>query len=486
MRTMIAGGGFLPPGFQSERSPNGWDGISRGESRPIYTRGGSDFDPELMQRMDAILRGEAAGDVNAMLQQLTLGIQNFQRTITSSMTAFPVRENLEAPARILIPTATPLRNRIKRQPGAGTAKSWKQLTSLGGGWGVNTTVTTGAPSATQTVGSTAGMAAGDVLYFGTTAVSRIVSSITNATTVVLTATISTTTGETVIKLNFQPGGGSPVRTFFAESGAPAARSSVYANKSIGYKLLGTYGDITGFAMASGANYQDQYATEKRNALLNMMLNEENALINGDSTVTAAPWGDGTNALAFDGLRNLVSSANGVPALSIQTSVGALTFAHIYAQLARIWEQGGEGMLMLLNQQEVQSIDHLFDVAGSTNRVVFAADPTNLIAGRRVVGYVHPVTGEIVDIIVSRFMPPGTMIFGADQLADSSPSLAVEVLPQVRLPELAPNEQVQGYTAQELAPTTAAPQVYPFIISVYEVLVMYAAVVFAKSSGVTAV
>lgn len=60
-----------------------------------------------------------------------------------------------------------------------------------------TTVTTGASSATQTVGSTAGMAPGTLLYFVTTDEYRVVSSVASATSVVLDATLSTTTGETV-------------------------------------------------------------------------------------------------------------------------------------------------------------------------------------------------------------------------------------------------------------------------------------------------
>lgn len=60
-----------------------------------------------------------------------------------------------------------------------------------------TTVTTGASSATQTVGSTANMHVGDVLYFVTTNSSRTVASITDGTTVVVSLTISTTTGEDV-------------------------------------------------------------------------------------------------------------------------------------------------------------------------------------------------------------------------------------------------------------------------------------------------
>lgn len=68
-----------------------------------------------------------------------------------------------------------------------------------------TTLGTGTSSATQTVGSTSGMQPGDVLYFATSAAYRGVASITNATTVVLTATLSTTTGEAVTV--FGGGGG---------------------------------------------------------------------------------------------------------------------------------------------------------------------------------------------------------------------------------------------------------------------------------------
>ncbi len=62
---------------------------------------------------------------------------------------------------------------------------------------VNTTVTTGVASATQTVGDTTGMAQGDTLFFATANVTRTIASVTDATTVVLTASVTSTTGETV-------------------------------------------------------------------------------------------------------------------------------------------------------------------------------------------------------------------------------------------------------------------------------------------------
>lgn len=420
---VIQRAGFLPPNL-------GAAGLEVGPSIPILSRGQNlpEMSADLRERLTRISevkdlqRAEAAGDITQVLFQLGQTMAEFQRNITSTMTAFPVRENLEAEAKLLVPVDTPVRNKLARTPGAGTASAWRQATSLGGGW-----------------------AAGD-----------------------------------------QPGEGpGAVRAFFAETGAPAEHTTVYAAKSASYKLLGTYGSVTGFAMATGANFQNQLATEKANAIRNLMLNEENALINGDATSTAAPWGDGSNALAFNGLVNLITTANGVPSAQVQTAVGALTTAHIDAQLTRIWKQGGQRPYILMNSQEVLSLVTLAEANGSIIRVMAAAD-NGVIMGVSVTGYKHPITGEIVPIIVSKFLAAGTILFGSEALPDGSPAADVNVLPQVQLPELAPNTMVQGYTAQELAPTTAAPQVYPFIVTVYEVLRMKGATVFAKSTGVTAV
>ena len=393
-------------------------------SVPILTRGVTPPAPSaevrnLLQRLE---RGEVVGDVSQILFHLNASMGEFQRAITSGMTAFPVRENLEAEAKVLVPSETPVRNRLPRVPGAGKASAWKQLTSLGGGW-----------------------PAGD-----------------------------------------QPGEGpGAVRMFFAETGAPAEHTSVYADKSASYKLLGTFGSVTGFSAAAGANFQNQIAREKANAITNLMLNEEHALINGDSTSTAAPWGDGTNALAFDGLLALTATANGTPSAQVQTSVGALTIAHIDAQLTRLWKQGAQRPYLLMNAQEVQSLVNLAQASGTIIRVMATAD-NNAIFGVSVTGIKHPITGEIVPILPSRFLAAGTIWFGSEALPDGSPTADVEVLPQVQLPELAPNENVQGYTAQELAPAATAPHVFPFVVSVYEVLRLKSARHVGKSTGVTAV
>jgi hypothetical protein len=217
--------------FHPAMSPGGFE---VGPSIPLFTRG-ANLSPQAQEFLGSLERTEAIGDLNQIAFQLGSTLKELQRGISSGATAFPVRENLESEAKVLVPLDTPVRNMLPRRMGHGTASVWKQITSLGGGWGTSLD---------------------------------------------------------------QPGGLSSIRSFFSESIAgaqsPAEHTTVYAEKTASYKLMGTYGSITGFAMAAGANFQNQMAMEKANAIRNLMLNEEYALISGDSSSSAAPWGDGTN------------------------------------------------------------------------------------------------------------------------------------------------------------------------------------------------
>lgn len=461
-------------------------------SMPLYSRAEVQIPVELLNDMAALQRGEFAGDINQIVMQLGGSVADLQRAITSQTSNLPIRENLEAPARLLIPLDTPLRNRLPRTPGNGTASLWRQVTTTGGGWGGQTTTTGSGNVAgtTITVSDAKGFYAGDTITIdpGTaTQEVKLIASVDYGTNVITltAATVNTQNSKTVKKNGFQPGGGSATRIFFAETGAPADHATTYAAKTAAYKLMGTFGSVTGFAMAAGANFQNQLAVEKTNALRTLMLNEENALVNADATMVVAPWGDGTNALSFNGLLNLITTANGTPADQVQVSVGAMTMAHIDAQISRLWVQGAQGIWMMLNEQECRSLAHLAEASGSIIRVAATSDG-KAVLGVKITGYQHPVSGQMIDIIPSRFVPAGTMIFGADYLPDNSPVMDVQVLPQVQLPELAPNQAVQGYVAQELAPSLSAPQVYPFIVTVYEVLRLKSALHVAKSTGVTPV
>jgi hypothetical protein len=499
---LIARAGFMHPGL-------GPLGMQPGPETPALARGLSaeaNATIERMQAMAGIERADMTLDMRQMLAGMANVIAEQQRAITTAnanTSWIPIRENLEAPARLLVPTETPVRNMLPRVMGSGLATAWRQIISMGGGYGYPTTVTSGVASATQTVASTAGIQPGDILQFVTATTGviigvRTVLSITSPTVLVLTATVTTVTGDYVYDTTRPYGAGTPTgimlgatptytaRSFYAESGAPPDKGTTYAARSEAYKLLGTLGSVTGFAAAAGDSYQDQMGIERTNALQNLFLNEENALINGSKTSILAPWGDGTTALGFDGLLNQITTANGTPADQIQTAVGPLTLSFVDGMLKRITEMGGgRGQWLLCNAQEMLSLTHLLEASGSIVRVPATASG-RAVLGAYVESYIHPLTGEPVPIYWSRFLTPGTMIFGSKFLPDGSPAADVSVLPQVPLPPLSADQQIQGYTFRYIAPTVAAIDVFAFAITLYETLRVKAGTVFGKASGVTAV
>jgi hypothetical protein len=211
---VVAPAGFMPAGqfgpFGGPLGPSRSIYLTRGnavslseQQRDLMTRMQRANSFEEFQRLQAqhdavqqqqqqqgrdIQRAEGMWDAQQLAFQLGKTVNELARGITSGQTGFPVRENLEAESKILIPVETPIRNKLPREPGSGLSSLWRQTSSLGGGWG----------SATD-----------------------------------------------------QPGGGAATQFFFAEAGAPGQFTSVYVPKASPYKLAGVFGAVTGFAMAAG-------------------------------------------------------------------------------------------------------------------------------------------------------------------------------------------------------------------------------------------
>lgn len=434
---------------------------------------------------DAIKRNVGNNDFALQALENVLALRAGSGT---SLSGLPIRENLEAQAVQLTPTDTPFLNRCPRTVGSGSAVDWFQITSVGAGFGVATTVTSGATSATQTVGTTAGMVPGTSLQFtasGGAVIYAIVSSVTNATTVVLTGSIATTTGDTVTMgpYGVPSAQGANSQVFFGERGAPDFDHPTYTRKSKSYKLLGKMTDITGLAMAAGANFWDQRAANINSLIWALKKAENYALINARASTVLQPWGDGTTGYAYDGLIASIATANGTPAEQIQTGVGALTQAHIDAQFTRIYNRGGRKLWILCNAQEKNSIDHLAEAAGTLLRQSVGSEAT---LGINIKSY-QTTVGEVAEIMVDNSVPAGTMIFGCWQNGnDGSPVMDVSVLPQVQLADVGLTGSIQGYVMQQIAPTASAPHAYPTIGSLYSTFRVRNATVLGKSSGVTAV
>jgi hypothetical protein len=112
-----------------------------------------------------------------------------------------------------------------------------------GGTDEDTTVTTGAASATQVVGSTANMNIGIPIQFNTSGELRHVASITDATHVVLDSTVTTTTGEGItlaptgyINMAFTPTP-IPADTYFAFFMTPPMSLGINRPTKNAFKLI---------------------------------------------------------------------------------------------------------------------------------------------------------------------------------------------------------------------------------------------------------
>jgi len=434
------------------------------------------------EALGRIQRGEGT-DANQQFAELFAMIQ---RGITSGMTAFPTRENLDADIHVLSPIKTPLRSMIPRTPGAGTAAQWRVQTSFGTGLGtLTTTVGTTNTTSTIVVDNTRGFFAGETILFNGT--QYTLASVPNATTLTVVGTPLTansqTAGISVIKTSFfYPESGANSRVFFAEDGAPVERTTVYANRSATYRLIGDLGAVTGFAMASGANFMDQYATEKANTLKRSLMLEERALLFSESGTTAVPWGDGTTALGYQGLRPFILAS--APANHIQTSVGALTLAHMEAQIQRIQQNGGTKIVVMVNAQEAISLSRLITASGNW-RPVIEGPLNDATVGLAVTKFISAVSTETIDIVRHPLLPVGEMIFAAQENDYGQPNWEVSVLEQVQTPKTSFGQRVEGYFAQEIAPDRTAPQNFAFMVSVYSVPKWKDGRFFAISQGVTA-
>lgn len=118
-----------------------------------------------------------------------------------------------------------------------------------------TTVTTGAASATQLVGTTSEMAPGDALYFVTAGVVRFVSSVTDGTHVVLTASVTTTNGEAVLEVGASAwmllaswatdGSGNVTGSIDSNPSPPAGIPGkwLHPGNQLGWRTIGTAGAV---------------------------------------------------------------------------------------------------------------------------------------------------------------------------------------------------------------------------------------------------
>lgn len=181
---------------------------------------------------------------------------------------------------------------------------------------------------------------------------------------------------------------------FADGGAPNATSQTYDTVAYPFKLLGRSVEVGGLAIAAtrntlgnnpvtgGANMLD---SRERTKAVEVMLGEEELLIGGDVT---------TSALQFDGLGKQITTNSGNAALLTASGIGSYCNTSFLA--------GGDPSVLYANARQCRAIADNLEWTGSIQRA-FINDTGNVTAGYKVSNVINPVTGNVVDLEVSRYV-----------------------------------------------------------------------------------
>lgn len=191
------------------------------------------------------------------------------------------------------------------------------------------------------------------------------------------------------------GVGTNTAVAFADAGAPSETSQTYSTVAFPFKLLGRKVEVGGLAIAatrggtgagggpvSGANMLD--AREKVKAI-EVMLGEEELLIGGDVD---------TSALQFDGLGKQIVTNSGNAALLTASGIGAFCNTTYLA--------GGDPSVLYANARQNRAVADNLEWSGSIQRA-FINDQGSVTAGYKVKNVINPVTGQVIDLEVSRYV-----------------------------------------------------------------------------------
>lgn len=226
-------------------------------------------------------------------------------------------ENLDPVIKLLVPTATPVRNILPRVPGMGQAAGWNAITSK---------LDPGAGSLGSSVG-------------------------------------------------------------FADAGQPAQTTITTAFTTAAYKNLGRDVEIGRQAIAAnrGSNLEDMQASQETIKTMEVLLGEENMILNGDAAADADE---------FSGFAKLFTTNSGSAALLTVSGIG------VYA--TTLWNAGAEMVShLVLNSRQNRALSDQLEGTGSINRIVID-DQGRAVGGQRLAKIVDPNTGNLIDVVTSRY------------------------------------------------------------------------------------
>jgi hypothetical protein len=182
-------------------------------------------------------------------------------------------------------------------------------------------------------------------------------------------------------------GGTGTRLGFADAGTPNETTQVYSLVTASYKNIGRDVSIGRQQIASnrGGNVENIRDHEEKVKMIEVLLGEEDIILNGDVS---------TQSTEFDGFAKSFTTNSGSASLLTASGVG------VYSRT--LFNAGAEAPTHLVcNARQAQALADDLQGTGSIQRIV-VDNQGNGIGGVRMSKIVNPVSGNLIDVVTSRY------------------------------------------------------------------------------------
>ena len=236
-------------------------------------------------------------------------------------------ENLDPVIKIIPPTAAPVRAFMPRSKGFGQAAAWKRLTSQ--------------------------------LVSGNRGTGTITGSSTN---------------------------GTGYDASFTDAGQPNTSSvQVFDTVTAAYKNLGVDVEVGRQAIASARGYQDMRDELVRIKTLELMVDEEWMILNGDST---------NNTSNFDGFAKAFTTNSGTATLLTASGISS-------SLMSMYWTYPANIQKLVCNPRQIRGLADDLSSSGSIQRIM-VDDRGAATGGVALSKVVNAIDGSLIDVVMSRY------------------------------------------------------------------------------------
>lgn len=217
--------------------------------------------------------------------------------------------------------------------------------------------------------------------------------------------------------------GTNTAVVFADAGAPNETDQTYTTVAYPFKLLGRKVELGGLYIAAtknnlgsnpvvgGSNALD---SRERTKSVEVMLGEEELLIGGDVD---------TSALQFDGLGKQITTNSGNAALLTASGIGNFC--------QTIYDAGGDSSVLYANAKQNRAIGDNLEWSGSIQRANIS-NTGNVTVGYKVSNVINPVTGNVIDLEVSRYVGQDAYLLQERSVSGENWVQIEELIPMSRM------------------------------------------------------